>query len=570
MSVVHLNHVRKKLEADFCPHIDMSDYVGKPAHEIEGAQLSRALAAFAVAEYAEGSPAAAATDVVDGFDDHGIDAIAIDKQNHVIVVVQSKWNADGKGSPALGDVEKFARGFNDLITPRFDRFNQKIQGKSADLTTALDNTDVRFELVLAHTGQQPLSSHAQEVVDDLLAQLNDVSDIVSFHHLGQSELHSLVKQGISGKAPDLAVTLHDWGMTQEPYRAFYGQVDATDVAEWWDQHRATLFDRNLRKFIHDSSVNADIRDTLVNEPAKFWYFNNGITVLCDRIDKAPAGGASRKSGKFAFEGATVVNGAQTVGSVGRAAAQDPAAVADARVHTRFISLEDCPPEFASDVTRATNTQNRVERRDFVALDSEQERLRTDLQLEQGKTYAIKTGEPDPPRSQGCTVVDATVALACAHSPELAVGQARDRAPVGGRDQGPVQAALQRRRNGNPPVECRGGASRRRRHPAGRAEGARRSGPLGCRSWQPADRPRGLQDPLAGRPRRPHRQLRQPARPSARPDPARARRGPRDRGARLPQQLPRQPVQERLALPGRHRQASGPRGRGDGRLRAHGD
>ena len=221
------------------------------------------------------------------------------------------------------------------------------------------------------------------------------------------------------------MTLHDWGSTEDPYRAFYGQVDAADVAEWWEDHRATLFDRNLRKFIHDSSVNAAITSTLINEPAKFWYFNNGITVLCNRVQKAPAGGSSRRSGKFVFEGATVVNGAQTVGSIGRAAELDPSKASDARVHIRFISLEHCPPDFATEVTRATNTQNRVERRDFVAIDPEQERLRTDLLLEQGKTYAIKTGEPDPARSQGCTVVEATVALACAHSSDLAVQAKRE-------------------------------------------------------------------------------------------------------------------------------------------------
>jgi len=264
-----------------------------------------------------------------------------------------------------------------------------------------------------------------DVIDDLLTEINDVSEIVSFHHLGQSQLHGLVKQGISGKAPDLEVTVHDWGMTQDPFRAFYGQVDAAEIAEWWDEHGATLFDRNLRKFIHDSSVNAAISTTLLTDPSKFWYFNNGITVLCARIEKAPAGGASRKSGKFAFEGATVVNGAQTVGSIGQAADVDASKVADARVHVRFISLEHCPPDFATDVTRATNTQNRVERRDFVALDQEQERLRTDLQLDEGKTYAIKTGEPDPRRSQGCTVVDATIALACAYSPDLAVQAKRE-------------------------------------------------------------------------------------------------------------------------------------------------
>lgn len=425
MSVVHLNHIRKKLEQDFCPHVDMSDYVGRPQAEIDAACLSRALAAFALAEQTQVSPAEAVLDIVDGFGDHGIDAIGIDRQNSVVVVVQSKWDADGKGSPALGDVEKFSRGFRDLLVPRFDRFNEKIQAKAPDITAALDNTDVRFELVLAHTGQQPLSAPAQDVVDDLLTEINDVSEIVAFHHLGQSQLHGLVKEGISGKAPDLSVTLHDWGMTQDPFRAFYGQVDAAEVAEWWEEHRATLFDRNLRKFIPDSNVNAAISATLLTEPAKFWYFNNGITVLCDRIEKAPAGGAGRKSGKFVFEGATVVNGAQTVGSVGRAAETDADKVADARVHIRFISLEHCPQDFATDVTRATNTQNRVERRDFVAIDQEQERLRTDLQLEQGKTYAIKTGEPDPPPTHGCTVVDATIALACAKSSDLAVQAKRE-------------------------------------------------------------------------------------------------------------------------------------------------
>jgi hypothetical protein len=425
MSVVHINHIRKKLETDFCPHIDMSDYVGKPEAEVLAARLSRALAAFALAEVLDLSAEAAAASVTDGFDDNGVDAIGIDKARSAVVLVQSKWDGDGKGSPALGDIQKFAQGFRDLITPSFDRFNAKIKARAADLVAALDNTDVRFELVVAHTGQQPLSSHARRVFDDLLAETNDVSEVVVFSHLGQSDLHRLVRSGVSGKAPDITVTLHDWGMTSEPFQAFYGQVEASEVAEWWASHRATLFERNLRKFIHDSSVNAAITQTVVAEPAKFWYFNNGITVLCDRIQKAPRGGASRKSGKFSFEGVTVVNGAQTVGSIGRAAEQAPESVADARAMVRFISLEHCPAEFASEVTRATNTQNRVERRDFVSLDHEQERLKTDLQLEQGKDYAIKTGEPDPPRNQGCTVVEATIALACAYSAELAVQAKRE-------------------------------------------------------------------------------------------------------------------------------------------------
>jgi hypothetical protein len=50
----------------------------------------------------------------------------------------------------------------------------------------------------------------------------------------------------------------------------------------------------------------------------------------------------------------------------------------------------------------------------VALDPEQSRLRTELVLSLRKTYSIKRGEPTPRPDEGCTVVDATIALACAN------------------------------------------------------------------------------------------------------------------------------------------------------------
>jgi hypothetical protein len=102
-----------------------------------------------------------------------------------------------------------------------------------------------------------------------------------------------------------------------------------------------------------------------------------------------------------------------VAAIARSAKERAPDEIDARVWVRFISLEGCPPEFASDVTEATNTQNTVERSDFVALDAEQARLRTELLLTLQKTYSIKRGEETPPPEHGCTVTEATVALACA-------------------------------------------------------------------------------------------------------------------------------------------------------------
>ena len=53
------------------------------------------------------------------------------------------------------------------------------------------------------------------------------------------------------------------------------------------------------------------------------------------------------------------------------------------------------------------------KKDFAALDPEQERLKTELLLEYGKIYAYRTGDREPTSEEGCTLDEATVALACA-------------------------------------------------------------------------------------------------------------------------------------------------------------
>lgn len=60
-----------------------------------------------------------------------------------------------------------------------------------------------------------------------------------------------------------------------------------------------------------------------------------------------------------------------------------------------------------------NTQNRIEKKDFAALDPEQDRLKTELLLECEKFHAYKTGDREPSPAEGCTLDDAAVALACA-------------------------------------------------------------------------------------------------------------------------------------------------------------
>jgi hypothetical protein len=409
---VHIGHIRAALNTRFASSIDLSDVSAKASKEERDNQfLTRSLAAFAIAELAAIDDRIAASCVVDGTDDDGIDAFYFDSNEHTCYLVQSKWDKSGTHSIALGEMLKFLQGVRHLLESSLEQFG-KLKAKQLEIEAALSDSATKFVLVIAYTGEPDLADEVRRPIDELLTAQNDVSDLLSYRVLRQSNLHSIVAQKAQGESVNIEILLHEWGTLDEPFRAYYGQVYLEDIVKW-KVYGQNLFVRNLRGFKGNTEVNDGIINTIRQSPQNFWYFNNGITVLCTKISKKPLGGSGRSSGTFECEDASVVNGAQTVGSIIAALNGGQNGFHHARVLVRLISLEGCPPNFSRELTSAANTQNRIERKDFAALDPEQSRLRTELLLETGKEYAFRTGDRAPRPDEGCTLDEAAVALACA-------------------------------------------------------------------------------------------------------------------------------------------------------------
>lgn len=115
-------------------------------------------------------------------------------------------------------------------------------------------------------------------------------------------------------------------------------------------------------------MNQGIKDVLKTQPDKFFYYNNGIKILCQKITKRAAYSTGREIGLFALEGVSLVNGAQTTGVIGAVCAEDPEAVASARIFVQMIDLGDSEDTQATQITKLSNTQNRIDGKDFVSLD----------------------------------------------------------------------------------------------------------------------------------------------------------------------------------------------------------
>jgi hypothetical protein len=411
MSIIHVNQIKTQVSRQLEAHLDMSDATRAAPDMREALMLSRGLAAYALMVRAAAGAEAAAAAVTDGAQDNGIDAVYFDEPSKRLYLVQSKWIRDGSGEPDNGEIKKFVAGVRDLFNGNMDRFNQRVRAKEPLITAALQDPGSRYEAIVAYTGANPLSEPSARDLADLAEEFNDISEVLFTTVLHQAELHHSLTAAVAGEPISLQVGLKAWGRKENPREAFYGQVAADQIGGWWTQYRHRLFAKNLRGTLPDSDVNAEIRATLEQRPDSFWYFNNGITLVARTIVRPMAGGAGTDFATFHCDDVSVVNGAQTVSTIGGVAEAGGRDLSQVFVSARLIVRGD-DVAFADEVTRTNNRQNRIENRDFVTLDPEQGRIRTELAID-GVEYQVMRTDAAPRSDTAFDLVEATTALACA-------------------------------------------------------------------------------------------------------------------------------------------------------------
>jgi len=413
MSELQVRHVATMLKQRYTDIIDISDCLTTNERDLENLLLTRAYAAYALQTIAEVPEEIAANSITDGVNDNGIDAILYEKSQKILWIVQSKWKRKGVGEPESGDTLKFCSGIRKIIEDDFETFNDKIKNKQNDIEEALNDYTVKINIILAYTGGDNLSSHNMDAINHLLQDVNeDADELMSFETFTLSKAHKALAGLVDGQPINTEIVINSFGRIDEPYKAVYGYVNGTFFAQLWDMYKSRLFSENIRGFLGDSIVNEDVQETITTCPENFFYYNNGITILCDSIIKKPL--MQQNAGTFDVKNLKIVNGAQTVGNIGKMYKTYPDAIEKVWITVKLISLENCPPDFGENVTRKTNTQNKIEKRDFVSLDYLQDKLKTELAL-LGVSYHIKRSGELVTDEMSCTVDELMVAVACSLS-----------------------------------------------------------------------------------------------------------------------------------------------------------
>ena len=429
MSVIHINQISQKIKELFEIHIDKSD-LNITDEQYEEKILTRCLAAYGIYCSIECSAIEAAQSVVDGGDDNGIDAIFYSPLNKKMLLVQSKFSKDGTGEPNLEGVIKYCKGIKDLFNMSIDRFNDKVKSKQQLIETAIREYDTKYEMILIDTcTAKELAVHATRNIEDLLNEMNNTGEeqtelLLNFTRFNQAKIFNSLALSAGTEPINIEIGLSQWGLVSEPYKAYFGIVSGKEIAHWWKNYNTRLFEKNIRQVLGTTDVNDEIEKTLKESPELFWYYNNGITIIADKIEKSAVGGSSKDIGSFKLTNLAIVNGAQTVSSIGRYYQNTIDEISDeAKVPIRMIQLSGSPENFDKSVTKANNRQNRIENRDFVSQDKEQVRIKTELSID-GIDYHIMSSENFKQSKKSFELIEATAALACTSGKNFLTVQAK--------------------------------------------------------------------------------------------------------------------------------------------------
>ena len=318
--------------------------------------------------------------------DKKIDFLRIDTEQNILYIAQGYYtNAEKEVAPANkasdlntaiawltdGEINAFPANLKNLITDARNAIQDGSinQVKLIYLHNCGESKQVQEELATA-------STHMEN-------SLADHSINVNYVELGNRALNRL----FLNQAANIVVTEDvecpfeiSYEESSDNWDAAIMTVNGTWLRNLFNQYHGDLFSANYRSYLGTARkyINTGIKLSAERSSKNFWAFNNGISILTQGYEK--------QAGKTVLHGISIINGAQTTGSLGML----PATINldEVKVLTRIIQCTT--PELISDIVKFNNTQNRINSWDSYGNDPLQSELKRQF-AELSHEYICKRG-----------------------------------------------------------------------------------------------------------------------------------------------------------------------------------
>ena len=408
LSEIHKAMLDEQLKKNFIMHLPQLLRQGR-ADEDEKKNISRALSAFYLAKNFGLTEVAASKCVVDDSEDFGIDAIYYASHISKLYLIQAKYKIDKDFIPE--DALKFIEGARKILNQDLEGFNANIQNRKEEIEDAVENAQ-SISLVVIHGGPAIVAQAKQSLltfITESQSEWHNLDD--GFIEIGPGELVKKLLEENKWPKIKADIYLNKYHEIHHPESTYFGIIDLQALAELHKRHGQNLFHENIRYYLgHKSDVNKSIEKTLIDNPGRFYYLNNGITAIAEMIE--PKGKIKDKAKKLTLTGLSIINGAQTIATASNHLAKSPQSdISDAKVMITIIKANH-RSEFSKSITKARNHQNEVNPSDFASLDDIQEDLRLKL-LHLKCHYSYKPGQVESTPNQ-IWLNEAAIALSLFH------------------------------------------------------------------------------------------------------------------------------------------------------------
>jgi len=316
-----------------------------------------------------------------GSRDKGVDALYIDHDTRTVYLIQGKYHQGSKiPSEKRSDVIALADLGRALLSDTTQMFKALL--KDADITvqqaleqarSVIRRRGYRLILQFVTTGKvSPIHfSECEQRIEDW--------ETASYEAFSRIDLLRLMQDYIEGAAPPVPTVLLPI-QGSEVFKRFDEKTKITswifsiagsDISKIYKEVGIRLFARNIRGYLGNKNINRGILNTIQDEPEYFWYYNNGITVVCDEARQI----SKRGSNQLRVSNAQIINGQQTT----RTLALENSS--DAKVLLKLIEIPRDSTDshnryghLVTEIVSATNWQNAISQSDLKSNDIEQIRI----------------------------------------------------------------------------------------------------------------------------------------------------------------------------------------------------
>jgi len=298
----------------------------------------------------------AADAIVDGANDLGIDAyLPVDFSDNTIRLFQSKYGT----SHSLEAIAKFKEDAKRLLSKDISKMRPEL----AQLVTKIKEKNLKIKCCY--------------VTNQKVEYSNDFIEILDIEKIIQ-KLWDRIKKPAAGKKSSIKLE-----KMLRYDNTILGVLKLRELTDFVSKNRDYVFESNIRQWMQfKTTVNKGLRETLQNNPGKFFFYNNGITIVVSNFEELG-------ENIIQLYAPQIVNGAQTSNSIVDHAKRTKNM--NGSMTVTIIKADD--EQEQNNITKYRNSQNSVRGKDLVSLMDFHKSIKSQLK-NCGYFYEIQAGSFD--------------------------------------------------------------------------------------------------------------------------------------------------------------------------------